>query len=357
MVQSPAAAPESDVITGWSPGAEAMFGYRAADILGRPASLLIPDDRLRLDIGVTIAARGGSGVDLYRTQRVRSDGTRVDVVLTVAPVSDGHGAVTAIVSVARPPRTGAGSRDVLELELERERAAATHLRQMDRLKEEFVATVSHELRTPVASILGFVEVLLGQAGVDDAVRAELLRRVARNATAMSMMIDQLLDYSRIEAGAARLVAKPMRLSRATARCLDSLRDVLHTHDIRVSVPDDVCVSADEHAFERVLGNLLTNAAKFSPRDTTIDVEARTRDVDVVVAVTDRGAGIPTEELPHLFARFFRGSAAAGTHGTGIGLSIVQRYVEMMGGRVWVESREGSGSTFSFSLPPGRCPEA
>jgi signal transduction histidine kinase len=118
----------------------------------------------------------------------------------------------------------------------------------------------------------------------------------------------------------------------------------------LDIPDDLEIQADERGFERILVNLLTNAAKYSPEGSMIRVSAGPENGNATVAVQDEGIGIPRAAQPHVFERFYQGPTVPGTRGTGVGLSIVRRYVEMLGGEVWVNSSPGRGSTFLFRLP-------
>jgi signal transduction histidine kinase len=171
-----------------------------------------------------------------------------------------------------------------------------------------------------------------------------------NASEMSGMIEQLLDYSRLEAGRVALEVGPLELREATLRCIYLVKQAIGARQTRVDVPNHLTVQADERGFERILVNLLTNAAKYSPEGSAIGVSATAKNGEAVIAVRDEGMGIPLSEQARVFERFYQGPVVSGKRGTGIGLSIVRRYVELLGGRVWVESKAGGGSTFVFTMP-------
>jgi signal transduction histidine kinase len=244
--------------------------------------------------------------------------------------------------------SGRKHEEKLQEALAREREAGERLRELDRLKDEFLATVSHELRTPLTVISALTEVLRGSPDHGD--RGEWLERVFHNASEMSGMIEQLLDYSRLEAGRVALEVGPLGLRDAALRCIAVVKQATGARQTRVDIPDDLTVQADERGFERILVNLLTNAAKYSPEDSAIGVSATAKNGEAVIAVRDEGTGIPPVEQVRVFERFYQGSVVSGKRGTGIGLSIVRRYVELLGGRVWVESKPGGGSTFAFTMP-------
>jgi two-component system sensor histidine kinase EvgS len=226
------------------------------------------------------------------------------------------------------------------------------LRELDVLKDELLSVVTHELRTPLTAITGFAQLLLARSdAIDEADRVDMLGRIARNAGEMDRLIGQLLDLSRLDAGHVAVHPTSMRLAEAVRTCVRSLAtDVSARVDIEIA--DDVEVEADAHALDRVLTNLLTNGAKFSSAGTPVRVTAAVDGDTATVTVADDGIGIPAEEHDRVFDRFYQlGAGERGPrHGTGIGLSIVRRYVELLGGRVWIESEPERGSAFSFTLP-------
>jgi len=234
---------------------------------------------------------------------------------------------------------------------EQEHEAARRLAEADRMKSEFLATVSHELRTPLTAAKGFVDtVLLHWDRLDEDRRRALLERASSNADELSRLVSQLLDFSRLDAD--RIEVRPQRcnLRDLVDALATDMGQVLGNHEVHVNVPD-LAVSVDPSAFGQVLQNLLTNAAKFSPPGAAIQVLARSLGDEAVVCVKDSGVGIPVDEQDKIFGRFYQAkNSDASRRGTGIGLSIVRRFVEMHGGRVWVESTPGSGSEFFFTLP-------
>jgi signal transduction histidine kinase len=236
----------------------------------------------------------------------------------------------------------------LQEALETERNASERLRELDRLKDEFLATVSHEMRTPLTAISGFAELL--RKSPDHRERGEWLEHVRESSSAMAEMVEELLDYSRLEAGEVALEVRPLRIREVALRCIEMVGEVMGQRRISLEVPDDLEVHADERGLERILVNLLTNAAKYSPDGSAVRVTARAEDGIAVTAVQDEGTGISPAEQERVFERFYQGPAGSLKQGTGIGLSIVRRYVESLGGEVWLRSEPGRGSTFLFTLP-------
>ncbi|HEX8855305.1 MAG TPA: PAS domain S-box protein [Thermoleophilaceae bacterium] len=330
---------------------EELFGYRREELLGKPVEVLVPErlkDRhpLRDDYFADPQVRPmGAGLDLFA---VRKDRTEFPVEISLSPLTTETG---TIVSAAIRDVTGRKrAEERLRLALAGERDAVERLRDLDRLKDEFLSTVSHELRTPLTVIGALAEVMRNASAAPRQDQADLVERIFENAADMSGMIEQLLDYSRLEAGKVALEHRPVHLREAVLRCVELSQAAIGKRDTSLEVPDQLEVQADKRAFERILVNLLTNAAKYSSDGSTIRVIAWTEDGEAVVAVQDDGIGIPSEEQERVFERFYQGSVVSGKRGTGIGLSIVQRYVELLSGRVWVESAPGRGSTFLFTLP-------
>ncbi|MDO8473327.1 MAG: ATP-binding protein [Dehalococcoidia bacterium] len=231
----------------------------------------------------------------------------------------------------------------------------TREREVDRMKSEFVATVSHELRTPMTAIYGFSELLLMRAtGLPENQRM-WVETIYKESKRLTDIVEDLLNVSRIEAGRLSLNLGPVALEQLVADVVERLKSG-HAHhplnvNIAVTLPE---VQADRDKLQQVLYNLVDNAIKYSPRGGPVAISAQhMRDEGkVVVSVADKGIGISDSEIPRLFSRFHRVERleTTGIRGTGLGLYIVKSLVEMMGGRIWVESRLNEGTTFFFSLP-------
>jgi signal transduction histidine kinase len=235
---------------------------------------------------------------------------------------------------------------------DQQRQAAKELAEADRLKGEFLSMVSHELRTPLTAVKGFVDtVLLHWDRFPEQRRRDLLQRAAGNADDLSRLVDQLVDFARIDANQVNVDPRPLVVRSAVEEVVHDLAPVLADHPVEVDAPTTLVMLADADAFTHVLVNLLTNAAKFSPAGALIRVGGRTERGMAVVSVTDRGVGIAPDDQQRIFERFYQSDEAGSARlGTGIGLAIARRFTEVQGGRIWVESEPGRGSTFSFTLP-------
>lgn len=224
----------------------------------------------------------------------------------------------------------------------------TELRALERSRDELLALVSHDLRAPLSIVQARAQVLLRES--DEPTRRHAQAIVA-SARRMNYIIQDLVDLGRIEHDRIGLELRPVPLQSLVPELVELLEHPSAPDRIRVDIPEEVpSVPADPGRLERVLTNLLTNALKYSSPGTPIEVRARTRDGEVVVSVEDEGPGIPAEELPRLFDRFYRAEPGLHVEGVGLGLYISKQLVEAHGGTIWVESEPGKGSTFSFSLP-------
>jgi PAS domain S-box-containing protein len=232
--------------------------------------------------------------------------------------------------------------------------ARRKVEDLSRLKDEFLSIASHELRTPVTSIKGYTQLAKTLIRENDLATSEEYLDIALDQIdRMSRLILELLDVSRIETGR-------LQIRRESIAWPNFVRDVVHRHHtafsdrhFKVDVDgDERVVNGDRDRLEQVLGNLLENAVKYSPEGSDISVDVDDRGDHVVTAVSDRGMGIPADELGQVFERFHRGRHVSSTNygGLGLGLYITKQIVERHGGQIWVESHEGQGTTFYFSLP-------
>lgn len=250
----------------------------------------------------------------------------------------------------------ARTRELREREA-RLREAVEQLKETDRLKDEFMSLVSHELRTPLTPIVGFAEMLAERSGlIDPATRQEVYERLLRNAREMQGMVERLLEFSKMNQGALGIDPRPVRVAATLAEILAG-SDTGEGRRAELDAPPELVAVADPEALAHVVGNLVRNAAKYNAVDGAIRVRARPEGDVVVVSVEDEGPGIPPEYHEKIFERFVQGpDQRPGRRGTGVGLAIVRDYVELMGGRVWVDSAPGRGSTFSFTLPRTSLPD-
>jgi PAS domain S-box-containing protein len=228
----------------------------------------------------------------------------------------------------------------------------THLREIDRLKSEFIATASHELRTPLTSVQMGVHLLLeGAVGELNDKQIEVLSACREDCERLDKLMRDLLDLSRIEAGESQPSLKTIRTREFIVNTTEDLRPQVESKGlsfnvlIPIGIPN---VTIDPSQIERVLANLVANAVRYT-RQGEIRIGAEPRGNYIAVSVFDTGTGIPQEYLPHIFDKFVQVPGAA-TGGAGLGLAISRLIVEAHGGQISVQSEQGKGSTFTFTLP-------
>jgi two-component system phosphate regulon sensor histidine kinase PhoR len=231
----------------------------------------------------------------------------------------------------------------------------THLRRLERVRQDFVANVSHELKTPLAAIKATVETLLDGAIEDQEHSVKFVRRVHENAERLHFLVQDLLTLSRIESGEERLETHPLAVAQVIEACVSrqehrALAKQIHITQLPPEEP--LVVLADEEALAQILDNLVDNAIKYTPANGEITLRWFAQGDWVIVEVQDTGVGIPEKDLGRIFERFYRVDKARSRElgGTGLGLSIVKHLVQALGGNVQATSQLGLGSKFTVRLP-------
>jgi PAS domain S-box-containing protein len=338
------------VITSWNKGAEQLFGYTPDEVIGKPVTILIPPERHNEEPEILERVRRGERVDHYETVRRRKDGTPVDVSVTVSPVRNENGAVVGASKVARDISHRKRADELLE-QLVWKRTAS--LREAISQMEEFSYSVSHDLRAPLRAINAYASALIEDYGpqLDDTARA-CLEKIQRSSQRMDKLTQDVLTYSRVAQAAMP----------STEIDLDKLvRDVvgqyanstgLDAPDIQIRSPL-LKVRAHETSLGQCIANLLTNAFKFVRPGVRpiirIWTDAREQQ-HVRLWIEDNGIGIKPEHHARIFHMFERIHPAGKFEGNGIGLAIVRKSIEKMGGELGLESDGEHGTRFWFQLP-------
>jgi PAS domain S-box-containing protein len=338
---------EGTILT-WNRAAERLFGYAAAEIVGRSIRVIVPHDRQAEEDHVLAAVARGETVEHFETIRQRKDGTFVPISLTVSPIRNEHGIVIGASKIARDIT------DRVRADAERQRLLEI-ARSASHLKDDFLATLSHELRTPLSAIVGYIRLMQSGLLTPDK-QGQAIDTISRNATSLTQIVEDVLDVSRIVSGKLRLNVQPVELSEIVREAIATMQPAADAKGIRVDLmldPVATQVSGDPDRMRQVLWNLFSNGVKFTPRGGRVQIRLERVNSHVEVTVADNGVGIPAEFLPHLFERFTQAdSGASRSHGgLGLGLAISRHLVELQGGRISAQSPgPGLGSTFSIELP-------
>jgi PAS domain S-box-containing protein len=337
----------------WANRAELeMLGYAAEEYIGRDIRQFHVDAPVIDDILCRLTQ--GQVLQAYGARLRRKDGSIAEVLIDSSVYFEGDQFV----------HTRCFTRDVTALKraerereqlLEAERAARAEAERASRIKDEFLATLSHELRTPLNAIMGWSQLLRSGAATPEDL-AQGLEVIQRNCRAQTQLIEDLLDMSRVVTGKLRLDMRPVDLAAVVGAAVDAVRPAAEAKGLRVELDVDPLappVRGDAARLQQVIWNLLTNAIKFTPAGGAVRAALERADSHVEVVVSDTGAGIPPEFLPHVFERFRQadGSITRRHGGLGLGLAIVKQLAELHGGTVRAKSAgEGHGATFAMSLP-------
>jgi PAS domain S-box-containing protein len=353
-----------------NPAVERIVGYTPEQMVGRPwLDLVVAEDRHELRHQITRRSKEGRGWTGIVWRCRAADGTIHHLESTATPVVDDAGELVGWRGTDRDVT------DRIQAEAERERLlaaekdaraaaeAAQHdlaaqnerLRELDRLKDEFLALVSHELRTPLTSIRGYTELLLdGEAGelTDD--QLQFLGVVERNTNRLLHLVGDLLFLAQVKAGKLTLELGPLDLGAVASESVETARPQAEAKDITLTLATGPVqpINGDYARIAQLLDNLVSNAIKFTGDGGRVDVRVHQMQGRVVVEVRDSGIGIPADEQEFLFQRFFRTSTATeqAIQGTGLGLAISKAIVDAHAGRIGVASEEGAGTTFRVELP-------
>jgi two-component system sensor histidine kinase KdpD len=226
------------------------------------------------------------------------------------------------------------------------------LQATEKLQAALLNSISHDLRTPLVSITGVLSSLReDSARLPDEIRQELVDTAYGDAGRLNQLVANLLNMTRIEAGALQMNWEPCDVQDLVGSALQQLGGRLGDHRIQVNIPQDLpLVYMDFVLMVQVLVNLLENAVKYSPPDSTVDIHARLEAGELILQVLDRGQGIPAEALPHVFDKFYRVKSLNHVGGTGLGLAICKGFVDAHGGRLKAENRQGGGAALTIWLP-------
>jgi len=345
-------------VVSWNPTAERMFGYSAAEIIGKSIVTIIPPERLHEEDEILGRLRRGEIIDHFETERVRKDGQRIPISLTISPIRRADGAIIGASKIARDISEKKRIEQERDLLLLREQEARAEAEAANRAKDDFLAVLSHELRTPLSTIVTGARVLRNITRHDETAN-RTREAIERQASHLSAMLEDLLDFKRIVSRTIVLDPRPCDLGEVVRECITALKETGRFKDHALAVDlKPVQVNADVVRLNQVLVNLIGNALKYTPPGGSIHVSVKDEGTDAVVRVEDTGIGINADALSRIFDLFVQGDTLTGRvrSGLGVGLAVVRHLVELHGGMVQASSGgRGKGSTFTVRLPVGASP--
>jgi two-component system phosphate regulon sensor histidine kinase PhoR len=303
------------------------------------ASLLGTTRQAALGLSFAQATRHHELIDVWRScQEAGSERTELLQI-------GAEGLFWRVIATPLEDKDGRGSLVILQ--------DLTELHRLQTIRQDFLGNVSHELRTPLASLRALVETLRDGAMEDPPAARRFLDHMETEVDALTQIIQESLELSRIESGRVPLRLSPTAVPDVVLAAVERLRPQAERAGllVQLNLPEDLPhVLADQERIQQVITNLVHNAIKFTPAGGEIQIAADLADDEVVISVRDTGIGIAGEDLPRVFERFYKSDRARSGGGTGLGLAIAKHIVQGHGGRIWASSIEGQGSTFSFSIP-------
>ncbi|HEX5082988.1 MAG TPA: PAS domain S-box protein, partial [Blastocatellia bacterium] len=373
-------------IMSWNHGAEKLFGYTAAEAIGKSVKILIPPDRSDEEPQILERIRRGEAVDHFETTRTRKDGHEIDVSLSISPIRDKTGKIIRVSKIARD----ISERKRIEAEREemllKESAARAEAEAANRSKDEFLAIVSHELRSPLNAILGYNRILREKLQDEEQLK-QSCDIIERNARAQLQLIEDLLDTARIVSGKLKLDLRRLDIMPALADAADIVRLAAEAKGVQLRIadcglriagsqspnnrmesprpfesgnqgqaagenqsaiihrqgPKSAIVMGDAARLQQIVWNLLSNAIKFTPAGGSVELRAELTEENIRIIVSDTGQGIQPEFLPYIFDRFRQRDSSSSQRcgGLGLGLSLAQHLAGLHGGKIEAAS-EGAG---------------
>lgn len=332
------------IVTSWNRAAERIFGYTADEMIGKPIRVIAAPDRIDEMPKILERIRSGERIEHYETRRMRKDGRIIDVALTVSPVLGGDGRIVGASKIAR---------DISDRK-ETERALARHAELLARQNSDlrqFAYIISHDLQEPLRTINSFSQLLRQRYhGRLDHDADEFLDYITGAASRMSELIRGLLSYASVT-NIEETEPAPLNTRECLDRALANLERAFAESRGIVEIGEMPDVNADATSMTQIFQNLVSNALKYrGPEPPRIRVGGQRNGRECIFSVSDNGIGIAPEYHDKIFG-LFRRVHGPEYRGTGIGLALCKKLVERMGGRIWVESKEGEGSTFRFTARP------
>ena len=349
------------VVTSWNRGAERIFGWTAAEVIGKPITIIIPPERLQEEPQILARLRAGERVDHFETVRMTRDGRRIDISVTISPIRDDSGRVIGASKIARDVTLQkrfneelVAAKEVADAARKAAELAKEEAEAASRAKDHFLSVLSHELRTPLTPVLGAISMIEADGSAPPQF-VEQVRMIRRNVETEARLVDDLLDLTRIARGKVRLHYEVVDAHAAVRDAVASFQDEVDKKGLAVTVGLRAKyhhVWADPGRFQQILLNLLSNAVKFTPADGTITVRSSNDHGTIRIEISDSGVGIEPDVMPRLFRPFEQGEQTTTRKfgGLGLGLSIVKSLVQLHKASISATSEGANrGATFTLRL--------
>jgi PAS domain S-box-containing protein len=343
-------------ISSWNMGAGRLYGFREEEVVGRHVSrFFLPEDVESDKPAKLLQTASQNGYCEDEGWRVRKDGSRFWASVTITALHDAQGRLLGFSKILHDLTDRKRAEEERVCLLKKAEDARREAERANRLKDEFLAILSHELRTPLNAITGWAH-MLQAGGLDQDTQTKAVETINRNALLQAQLISDLLDVSRIVSGKLRLDLRPVDLPAVIQAALDTIRPTVEDKKLHVDVAlasNPGPIRGDAARLQQIIWNLLSNAAKFAPRNGHIVISLDRVNQNVELMVQDDGPGIQDQFLPHIFEPFRQGDASStrAHQGLGLGLAIVRNLLEMHGGSVQAMNREDRpGAIFKAILP-------
>jgi PAS domain S-box-containing protein len=334
----------------WNPKAELIFGFKSHEVIGsKLAETIIPPQyREAHHRGMAHFLKTGEGPVLNKTIEItalKKNGQQFYIDLSISSVKiENEWLFIAFIS-------DISERKKTEDSLIRKEAELMQSKLMAEKKDQFISIASHELKTPLTTIKAYTQLALSQSSKCPENVGSYLKKVDTYTGKLNTLINDLLDVSKLHAGKLKLTQFTKDFSVFLEEAINSIQQITSDHTIVIHENDHANVTMDVMRMEQVIANLISNAAKYSPGENEIVVRSHRNNDHLLISITDFGIGIAKDKQENIFTRFFRvDESEKYFSGLGIGLFISSEIISQHGGKIWVESNLGKGSTFYFSLP-------
>ena|ERR1039458_5338549 len=340
------------IVTSWNNAAEKIYGYTESEMIGKSISLLIPPGKEDDLSKIMDKIRSGENILAYETVRRRKDGRDIQMSLTVSSIKDTNGRIVAASTIGHDITERKQAEIIIQQKNDQ-------LQELNATKDKFFSIIAHDLKSPFHGFLGLTkEIIQSASNISVKELTQLGSTMYQAADNLFKLLQNLLEWAQMQSGSASIVLKDILLTNMITEYVEAIKVRSEQKGISIinMVTEPIYAYADEKMINSVLMNLLSNAVKFTPRNGTVKIKAKkTENQMIEISIRDTGIGMPDNVVEKLF-KVGEKTGRKGTEGelsTGLGLLLCKEFIDRNGGKIWVDSQEGKGSTFSFTLPETR----